>query len=692
LPGNNPNIDVVACGACHELHRQGGANITQSQHPITGTIDFNKAFLRANVDKYVPNAVTPANLHGGNTLAENTDIPKEGEIVPANTPNRAIEGGDETTARGYCQVCHTYTKYHRRTGTATGQLLPDGSLSADHTAWDGSKLLPEGDPRCHDGTSTYATTGCGEGIGVTPTLDGLNNGDQTDCGECHQHNNSFIGSGGDTDCTVCHGLNGGGTTGPNARPNIIAQLELARSHIPGGGTATEPDCLVCHDQSGHPDTIVGVRELDPPSIVRNQPTPAASTIAPAEAETFAPLCMSCHDDAIATDLPDHAGDNTVQTKTSPFTDTTPATFAARTIGSKTDWTNASHNRPASGSPVSDTTGLPNPVTCLGDGSTGCHASAHGTDTQSLLANVASLPATPDFTAFCINCHDGDGPSSIDIEAQFPTSTATDWAAGPSNYTTPNKQHDVLTTDQAVSGASLACSNCHDPHANSAVEPVAIPDTGASLRNYSPTNTATYFDPDVGSDLPFTYSIAGDEDSSDPGGSAYVEKDYIEFCIACHDGQAPPGVTMPGTVLNIGYFFGSDDRNVDQHGIGEGFGSGKGTLKAPYDGSDSLSYSAINCSTCHEAHGSTNIYNLRTQVSVGGQQMQVGSIFWTATEIEATTPGQTFGDTSYTLPVNADGQQEDLGWGAWCSFCHDVNHGSGDGLGCSSGHLHGGGNF
>lgn len=57
-------------------------------------------------------------------------------------------------------------------------------------------------------------------------------------------------------------------------------------------------------------------------------------------------------------------------------------------------------------------------------------------------------------------------------------------------------------------------------------------------------------------------------------------------------------------------------------------------------------------------------------------------------------GAQFGSTTYDLPIDSkSGTQAALGWGAWCTFCHDVNHDTKDGFGCQSSHLHGGsGNF
>jgi hypothetical protein len=294
-PSSNPNVDTVDCGSCHELHNPNSYDTTQSTHPITATIDYNKAFLRANVDKYAPNAATPANLHGGDTAQENTDVPKvvdtDGEtvLVPADTPNRAIEGGDETTARGYCQVCHTYTKYHRSTGTATGGApLPDGSTLTAHAAWP----LTEGDPRCHDGTSTYdPLEDCGENqVTGTPTL---NPAFQTHCGDCHEHNNNFVGSGGDTTCIVCHAPGGQGTSGGLSRPAITTMFDRNSKHITvGSAGVTEPDCLVCHDQTGHSsDKIVGLNDLNGAGGPYDQPNATFSTTATGQGEAFAPHCL-----------------------------------------------------------------------------------------------------------------------------------------------------------------------------------------------------------------------------------------------------------------------------------------------------------------------------------------------------------------------------------------------------------------
>jgi hypothetical protein len=113
-PTKNPAEDFVDCGVCHEIHNhtthpQTGAptltDTTLSTNSITLQTQHNKSFLRANVDKYIETAVTPAFLHTDQPKRV-ADNPNGDPEQPAITPERAVEGGNATTARGYCQVCH----------------------------------------------------------------------------------------------------------------------------------------------------------------------------------------------------------------------------------------------------------------------------------------------------------------------------------------------------------------------------------------------------------------------------------------------------------------------------------------------------------------------------------------------------------------------------------------------------------
>ena len=68
-PSKNPGVDFVDCGVCHELHRPDSYNTTQSQHSVTLNIENNKSFLRANVDKYISTAATPASSSPARAVA-----------------------------------------------------------------------------------------------------------------------------------------------------------------------------------------------------------------------------------------------------------------------------------------------------------------------------------------------------------------------------------------------------------------------------------------------------------------------------------------------------------------------------------------------------------------------------------------------------------------------------------------------
>lgn len=197
-----------------------------------------------------------------------------------------------------------------------------------------------------------------------------------------------------------------------------------------------------------------------------------------------------------------------------------------------------------------------------------------------------------------------------------------------------------------------------------------------------------------------------------------EPDMISFCLVCHDGNTPAGVTM-NTVNALEDI--ASAYTTDQHGRAAGNGGGRGELKAPWHnvgGSWSEAelgapYAALQCTTCHDSHGSDNLYHLKTSITVRGQVMWVGG--QTGSGFDGVTPetigspfnavsDYAFGDTTYVLPCfngstqvkcsNVNGIQKEFAWGAFCTFCHDMDsHGQSEGNdSCSSGHKHTKGNF
>jgi hypothetical protein len=491
------------------------------------------------------------------------------------------------------------------------------------------------------------------------------------CGDCHQHTGNFEGEG---DCTACH------NSARGIRPEIVSQFNRATSHVtPTVGSVTEEDCLVCHDQSTHQEQTVRINDPDDIAASFSQPTAGAPTLDPGQGSAFEQACLNCHDADGATRLTGNTG---AQTPLSPFTDAPdPFVFDSGT------WAQSGH-------------GASSVVTCLGDGTGGgCHGSGHGSANNALLAPAATEIIDDHITDLCAGCHDADGPSTFDIAGEF------DWP--------------TILRETANTGALINqrhCGDCHSPHEDASQQivdpgggfvvqnnPVVNPDTGAALQVYSINNTY------VGDATSFTYYDGTDSwpdlDPTNPeGGSLIREPDYIEFCLVCHDGTTPPGVTMSPNMLNMADSY----RLNDQHGRLEGRSSpSRGYLKPPwttqanYDsgsptqpGGGDGTYAALNCTLCHGPHGSGNIFNLRTSITVNGTPMTVGGreAFMDPNlctrqcgNIDNSLPE--FGSTTYFLPV-----QEDLAWGAWCTFCHEPSHGTSDGTGCQSGHLHGGGNF
>jgi hypothetical protein len=663
-PNRNPGMDNVDCGMCHELHNISRdangdpivtGNTTLSFNSITSQTEHNKSFLRANVDKYFPSAERAARPEAFLHL----DTPKrvDGETVTqeADTPERAVEGGDATSARGYCQVCHTMTNYHRY-----------NPASASAPAANDKGLM-----QCHDGSQ-----------------DNLACATEVHCGDCHEHNNSFQGVNDNLPCEDCH------DSGQGARPIITTQFDTAvvqSSHIPGG-TPTKPDCVVCHGDHSHNGFVYGFN-VDDGSTTYG--TDAADTLSTGAGELYAPHCLSCHDSNGAASLPADVGDPTAgQTQNSPFINSNqppPIDIV--------DWNNSGHDRPTAGNPTGPFGA--NPVTCVGDGANGCHGSGHGSQQNSLLAPATA--ATRSAAAFCYECHDGDGPSGINIHAEF--NGVTNFRAQSLSGAMANQRHDVdnvidsptyTTGDQTYSSGAVTCKDCHSPHVDNATNPVHDPDDGTELIPYNPGGSY-----DKGG-YNYTYAQAGDLDPINPEGATggpYTEPDYIRFCLTCHDGNFPdPSIAM-GPMYNI-----ADTWQTDAHGRGQG-GTGssfeKGSLKPPYVTAQddqvndpTANYAAMNCNTCHGAHGSPNIFNLRESITVAGVQMQVGGLG------NMPVPARIAADpTVYTLPpmdgrnVNEEtGVQQDHYWGIWCTFCHYVQSHAGkeEDDSCTNGHRHGGG--
>ena len=130
----------------------------------------------------------------------------------------------------------------------------------------------------------------------------------------------------------------------------------------------------------------------------------------------------------------------------------------------------------------------------------CHDNGHGSNKISLLApwNAApdGSPADPlqEEERFCYQCHDGSS-AAVNVQAQF-------------NQTS---RHNV-SADDPQGGQFVECVNCHNPHANNNSNKISDPNNTRLL--WMGNNTG--------------------------------------FCLTCHDGQPPAGVTFPANAPGTGY--------------------------------------------------------------------------------------------------------------------------------------------
>jgi hypothetical protein len=533
---------------------------------------------------------------------------------------------------------------------------------------------------CHTDTSGgYENTSGGDDTHQGGDLGNVN------CRGCHDHSGGFAGAGGD--CTECHNSvrdqdGPGGNPGRRIVTTEFSGGSIVSSHLPG--TLDAADCEVCHNHDTGPAHKAGQVNLF--NVDDNDPGTNNITIAAyvdprtsqTEAEKLTVFCIACHD-ADGAD-----GDTT------PFSTNNPVVDIQSSF--------REHTNDGSGS-----------VSCFGDGNFGCHGSGHGGQKLAILTPAESGPGTsPDFTdeneTFCLNCHDGGTPvltpPAADILADLGGSfSASVESSVADSGAWVNQNHDILPADKELNLAedgsvrpAITCGDCHlPPHTADANDPLRDPGTGSTFTStYSVTKSYS------GGGDNFDYSSSTSPYDLDPnnpagGGTAADNTDYVEFCLTCHDGETPPGVTQSLDLLDIASSYMD---NYHGAGVQAGYGAttNRGGMKQPWvtaseDTSNhdtSRPYAAMPCTICHGAHGSGNIFNLRTSINVAGTQMSTGGPY-----------GGGFDGivgTTYLLPDQGAGQESRY-WGAWCTFCHKLSgHSYDEGQRCRSGHQHGGSNF
>jgi predicted CXXCH cytochrome family protein len=158
----------------------------------------------------------------------------------------------------------------------------------------------------------------------------------------------------------------------------------------------------------------------------------------------------------------------------------------------------------------------------------------------------------------------------------------------------NAKHAVLPQDQ-TDGAAMSCQNCHNTHAV--------------------THSAQLIDP------------------HDPSPGTWTATDKKSFCFRCHDGQALPTsaetTSWAGPVLASGAATSVTDIDLAYQRNVHGFGAENSSATTNANLRPSMGYSydtVLECSACHDPHGSANNYALRTSVnSADGSQAIKGVV-------------------------------------------------------------------
>jgi len=237
-------------------------------------------------------------------------------------------------------------------------------------------------------------------------------------------------------------------------------------------------------------------------------------------------------------------------------------------------------------------------TCMGDGTGGCHDNGHGSRKKKLLAQAGVAATAPALAeeeeGFCYQCHTA-------IEGEFGLAS----------------RHDVAYAEQNAHGSRVECVNCHNPHVSTITQPLIDPDAPSVL--------------------------AADA--------------VADFCLRCHDGAPPAGVTFPSQSPGSGY------------------------NKSRWVGSKHQLTGLVTCGSCHAPHGSTQAALKTLQYdqadfvtySHGSDQYALcwqchdeDKVVRTATGVSA---NNAFG-TRHSLHVRTES--------AACIICHDVHAAYDDG--------------
>ncbi len=467
------------------------------------------------------------------------------------------------------------------------------------------------------------------------------NGVMYDCATCHESSDGSVRDAivtGDTSCGACHSA------------DALRHMELHDAQL-------DPDCADCHDinlvtqhaeagfscETCHDSTRQDVVDA---IATHNRDCDACHVLH----GVGATLCLGCHTTSLLSGA--YPGASVAQgSKHQTTSASTVAATAWPGVTASTPCTNchAGHQGlRAQGTSLCftchDAAGTSKPamyayrsaITFTGSehgarggagGSSGSCLTCHAVHDAPGLADTAALKQAE--ADGCFNCHNSASNSAngVNIQAKI-TAGATD-----------RTRHDVDATAQVASGAKTPCSACHNVHADTRALPLANPDDIAQ----------------------------GVALSADPFTSAPTAAN--PWCLQCHDGTVPAGVTNRAGIRVI-----SSSWTSDYHGQTAGNGAG-GTMLAPYVRGGS---NAVSCAACHDSHGSASVNHV--PASVNGRAV-------------ATVAGGN--DYKYLCAACHSGtgtnptlDQKIDTWHAACVNCHGESHSFLKTANCDDCHKHG----
>ncbi len=645
-PHGNYSATTDSCAACHRAHTAPQSRLLVSGTPGLCLSCHGSAALGADTNvedglylerdaiaESPAEGVTNRGLRGGGFSNALMDTDQDGAaasrpVTSAHDGSSNVLWGNGAIGSGAgwvgfslsCTTCHdphgggAYRSLRPipvASGAMTGVLVPDRTLKTYSVADPNNGYVGENYgaiaasltkwcAQCH--TRYDAPSGSGHTASGDPIFAYRHATDMVPCVRCHVAHGTAAVMSGPAGASLPF-PNGSLAPTDNARSSLL-RLDERRicfsCHVdPANGRVNGGSCTVCHAQ---------------PQGTRRQITGAAGDFVRASHHVNGiPQdvdCTTCHE------VGAH-GSGTVNLKHPD----TGAVISFRSNADLEPFCLACHDGDGAGGaapfsdgvwpPVIDATAWAGashhvnaPQTCYGT----CHQNGHGSNLTPLLNPYDGTPGAGNVNqeeGFCYTCHDGS-VAAVNIQAEFAQAY----------------QHNISPNDPG--GEFLECTSCHNPHLANSTYKLANPDTAA------------------------TTIWTGTQEA---------------FCLTCHDGSPPPGITFPATSTGTGF-----DKSAFVNS----------THDLQVTGPDGTT--GDSCRACHAQHGSNYRANLLAQYVVQDYNPYTYgdgdfAICWTCHDEYQTIYGQSpFGK----YDKNTGQFKENLhkkhveGERAPCILCHDVH--------------------